>query len=331
MRYKQLFRIPILLAALCAILLMGCADGLSGSAIGQNASRTEALQQELAAMARDLADLNTYYSGLEFEVDETISLARSLMDLSEDMVSKASDYKPETVLALDESRQSLWRIENSLFDLIESRERTIGELLSLVTVDITYVLASYSNEEAEIEPASTERFDELFEVLANQEAESSGLLDQLFDIENNLTTMDLAPSTDTRASSPTGGANQGGSESNSEESLVFLWASSDEEYQEWITGEYYPCTSTPCGHLGVTTWNGKDIYVKVSGQNTDPDDDWYWAYIFQYAPGTWVIQYVSPALTDSAGNYLWNAHRYSDSTEPWNGTWDDITIHPFYQ
>ena len=331
MKYKQLFRIPMLLAALCVILLMGCGDGLSGSATGQNATRTEALQQELAAMARDLDDLNTYYSGLEFEVDETLSFARRLMVLSEDMVSKAGDHRPETALALDESRQSLSRIENSLFDLIESRERTIGELLSLVTIDITYALASYSNEEAGIEPASTdERFEGLFKVLSNQEAESSGLLDQLFDIENNLTTMDLAPSTDTEASSETVGPDQRGSESNSEEPPLFLWVSSDEEHQGWIRGEYYPCTSTPCGHLDVTTWNGKDIYVKVSGQSTDPYDGWYWAYIFQYSPGTWVIQYVSPALTDSAGNYLWNAHRYTDSTEPWNGTWEDITIHPFY-
>jgi hypothetical protein len=430
----------MVLAALCVILLIGCGDGLSGSATGQNATRTEALQEELAAMARDLDDLNTYYSGLEFEVDETLSFARRLIVLSEDMVSKAGDHRTENALALDESRQSLSRIENSLFDLIESRERTIGELLGLITVDITSVLASYSNEEAEIKPASAERFEGLFKVLADQEAESSGLLDQLFDIENNLTTMDLAPSPHTEESpvslldwhlerggdsnhvevSETGstytfemwlwsqpssdavlsivsgdtgevtvspatltftnsnwdsaqtvtltgvndtdldgdqattitlsgvgdnwgsdetlfvvtedddGDDQRGSESNSEESPVFLWASSDEEYQEWITGEYYPCTSTPCGHLSVTTWNGKDIYVKVSGQSTDLYDDWYWAYIFQYSPGTWVIQYVSPALTDSAGNYLWNAHRYTDSTEPWNGTWEDITIHTFY-
>ena len=91
-------------------------------------------------------------------------------------------------------------------------------------------------------------------------------------------------------------------------------------------------TPTPmpasCGHLDVTTWNDEEIYVKVAGQSTDPLDEWYWAYIYKFSPNTWVIQYVSPALTDSEGNYLWNAHRYSSGEEPWSQTWGDIDVDP---
>jgi len=95
----------------------------------------------------------------------------------------------------------------------------------------------------------------------------------------------------------------------------YLSVHSDEQYQGWITGDYYPCTSTPCGHLDVTTWYGGEIYVKISGQSTDPADNWYWAYIYKHSESTWVIQYVMPVLD------VWSPHNGLDESEPWMGDW----------
>ena len=328
MKLESLLRIPALLTILSMTLLLACGDGLSGSAIGQNATRTEALQQELTDMSEDLASLNAYYNDLEFEVEQTLVITRDLIDLSEDLSSQASNNDPGASTTLDDSRHTLWRIENSLIDVIEERERIIGELLGLITADITNVLVWFSTDEEEIRATPTQRFDELFEVLSDQEMQVTVLLHQLYDIEATLKTIDLIPNPDSQTSAVIGGSDGSGKDSGSDPAPFFLYVFSDEQYQEWITGEYHPCTSTPCGHLNVATWNGKEIYVKVSGQSSDPSDDWYWAYIFKYSPSTWVIQYVNPSLTDASGNYLWNAHRYSDGIEPWTGTWDGITVNP---
>ena len=322
MKRESFFRIPIILSTLFIVLLMGCGSGLGGSAIGQNATQTETLEQELTSMAADLASLNAYYRNLESEVEQTKTLNQNLIDLSEDLIAQDGNYSVETSAALDESRYTLWRFEDSLMEITEERERIIGELLGLITTDITNVLLRFSDDETEIEETPPEIFDALFDGLIQQEIQLSNVIHDLNNIETTLKTIDLTPVQGFNASSSERGL------TGSKPPPEFLYVSSDEQYQEWISGEYYPCTSTPCGHLNVTSWNNKEIYVKVSGQSTDPSDDWYWAYIFKYSPGTWVIQYVSPALTDASGNYMWNAHRYSDAVEPWTGVWDDITITP---
>ena len=322
MKRESFFRIPIILSTLFIVLLMGCGSGLGGSAIGQNATQTETLEQELTSMAADLASLNAYYRNLESEVEQTKTLNQNLIDLSEDLISQAENYNLGTSAGLDESRYALWRIEDSLMEITDERERIIGELLGLITTDITNVLLRFSDDETQIQETPPEIFDGLFDGLTSQEVKLSALVHDLNNIETTLKTIDLTPVQGFKASSSDGGPTE------SEPPPEFLYVSSDEQYQGWISGEYYPCTSTPCGHLNVTSWNNKEIYVKVSGQSTDPSDDWYWAYIFKYSPGTWVIQYVSPALTDASGNYMWNAHRYSDAVEPWTGVWDDIIITP---
>ena len=298
----------MILAVPCMILLSGCGDVLSGSATGQDVNPTEDHQQELAAITRDLEDLNTYYSGLEFRTLETLVFARNLLERSEEMAASATDADPVAVLALDESIDALWRIESSIFDLLESRERTIGEVLNVTTENLTSALASYPSE----------GLDEFLETLANQEAASDDLLDQLFDIDNKLMTMDLTPMLEGQASlvpatptpvpSPTPPLTPMPPGS-------YLAVHSDEQYQGWITGDYYPCTSTPCGHLDVTTWYGGEIYVRISGQSTDPLDDWYWAYIYKHSESTWVIQYVTPVLD------VWSPHNGLDESEPWMGDW----------
>jgi hypothetical protein len=87
--------------------------------------------------------------------------------------------------------------------------------------------------------------------------------------------------------------------------------------EAWGNGTFTRCTATPCGHLDVTTWSGREIYVKVSGHSQDPNDDWYYAYIFMRIEERWEIQFVEP------GPYA--AHRGIDAENPW-GDWGDLTV-----
>ena len=87
--------------------------------------------------------------------------------------------------------------------------------------------------------------------------------------------------------------------------------------EAWGNGTFTRCTTTPCGHLDVTTWSGREIYVKVSGHSQDPNDDWYYAYIFMRIEERWEIQFVEP------GPYA--AHRGIDAENPW-GDWGDLTV-----
>ena len=98
----------------------------------------------------------------------------------------------------------------------------------------------------------------------------------------------------------------------------------------WGNGTYTRCSSgATCGALSDGIFGGREVYVKPHANSDDPNDDWYYAYVFHKWEGeTWIIQYVSPALTNSAGNYLWNAHRYGDCENPWDGdcNWSGLTV-----
>ena len=87
--------------------------------------------------------------------------------------------------------------------------------------------------------------------------------------------------------------------------------------EAWGNGTFTRCTATPCGHLDVTSFSGREIYVKVSGHSQDPNDDWYYAYIFMRIEERWEIQFVEP------GPYA--AHRGIDAENPW-GDWGDLTV-----
>ena len=95
---------------------------------------------------------------------------------------------------------------------------------------------------------------------------------------------------------------------------------STSDWGGWANGTYTRCTGTPCGHLDVQTWNGREVYVKPGANSTDPDDGWYYAYIFARPGGqTWPIQYVKP-------DGQWNAHSYCDGSNPWTCNWPDSTV-----
>ena len=97
--------------------------------------------------------------------------------------------------------------------------------------------------------------------------------------------------------------------------------------EAWGNGTFSKCASAgSCGALQSGVFSGREVYVKPHANSSDPNSDWYWAYIFKkWDAETWIIQYVSPALTNSSGEYLWNAHRLTDSENPWRD-WGDLTV-----
>ena len=97
--------------------------------------------------------------------------------------------------------------------------------------------------------------------------------------------------------------------------------------EAWGNGTFSRCASdSSCGALQSGVFSGREVYVRPRANSADPKSDWYWAYIFKkWDAETWIIQYVNPALTNSSGGYLWNAHRYSDNENPW-GDWGDLTV-----
>jgi hypothetical protein len=97
--------------------------------------------------------------------------------------------------------------------------------------------------------------------------------------------------------------------------------------ETWGNGTFSRCASdSSCGALQSGVFSGREVYVRPHANSANPKSDWYWAYIFKkWDAETWIIQYVNPALTNSSGGYLWNAHRYSDSENPW-GDWGDLTV-----
>ena len=97
--------------------------------------------------------------------------------------------------------------------------------------------------------------------------------------------------------------------------------------EAWGNGTFSRCASDgSCGALQSGVFSGREVYVKPHANSSDPNSDWYWAYIFKkWDAETWIIQYVSPALTNSSGEYLLNAHRLSDGENPW-ADWGDLTV-----
>lgn len=112
-----------------------------------------------------------------------------------------------------------------------------------------------------------------------------------------------------------------------------FFAYSTAQHTEWLHGTFTLCTETPCGHLDQTTWNNREVYVKPSGLTSDPspykpngEPSWFWAYIFEFSPNNWAIQYVRPDLRDDAGNILWNAYQSGAGNTPVEAQWENIQM-----
>ena len=86
----MLYRSLVLITLLSLGLLVGCGDGLSGSATGRNVSDMEALQEELSEFARTLAEINDYHAIFEVLADESLVLADDLVAQIDELIETAS-------------------------------------------------------------------------------------------------------------------------------------------------------------------------------------------------------------------------------------------------
>jgi len=75
----MIFRPLLLLTLLSLGLLVGCGDGLSGSAIGRNVSDMESLQEGLSEYAEGLTQINSYHNEFEVLADESLVYADYLV------------------------------------------------------------------------------------------------------------------------------------------------------------------------------------------------------------------------------------------------------------
>ena len=101
MRDRMLFRSLVAITLLSLVLLVGCGDGLSGSATGRNVSDMEALQEKLSEFAENLAQFNEYHSDFEAMAYESLVLADETGDWIDELIDTAS---PESALTPDELR-----------------------------------------------------------------------------------------------------------------------------------------------------------------------------------------------------------------------------------
>jgi len=107
MRDRMLFRSLVSITLLSLVLLVGCGDGLSGSATGRNVSDMEALQEKLSEFAENLAQFNEYHSDFEAMAYESLVLADETVDWIDELIDTAS---PESALTPDELREIRGRI-----------------------------------------------------------------------------------------------------------------------------------------------------------------------------------------------------------------------------
>lgn len=326
-----MFRIPMLLAALCTILLIGCGDGISGSALGQDPKLAEALQIELADTAKDITVLAEYYNDTELQGKEILDFTQRLVSISENLAVRTSDAGPETLIRLEETRRTLWQIENSLNEIIDSRERLIGELLDLITSNITDTVDWYSTGKIENNPVSSnEKSNELASSLDELRTTVIDISNQLFGIETTLNTLELSTKPESQSSSKDWQPVSSPVVIEDDDVGLIVTFDSGVDGASWGNGTYTKCSiGATCGALSSGIFGGREVYVKPNANSDDPTDDWYYAYVFHKWEGqTWILQYVSPALTDSAGNYLWNAHRYGDCENPWDSdcNWSGLTV-----
>ena len=94
-------------AFLSLALLVGCGDGLSGSATGRNVSDMAAFQEGLSELAESLAQFNAYHSDFETMADQSLVLADDLLAQIDELIDTAD---PESPFTADELREVRDRI-----------------------------------------------------------------------------------------------------------------------------------------------------------------------------------------------------------------------------
>ncbi len=338
MRKKSIFRAALSISVLLLVLLVaGCGQGLSGQATGEDRGNTGITKQDISDISNNLADLHTSIEQLEIDIGvlnaSVAGIALSSGEPSEKVVGALNPSVADIAPLSGQPDDGLdWHLERygeegdvSLsetgstyafyMNLWSQPESDKGVVLSIVSDDTGEVTVS---------PSTLTFTSSNWQVL--QTVTLTGVDD---DAEDGSQTTTVTVSGVGDFWSPEGETLQvvTADDDVTTPSTLTVAFDSGVDGEAWGNGTFSKCASTgSCGALQSGVFSGREVYVKPHANSDDPSDDWYWAYIFKkWDAESWIMQYVNPALTDSSGAYLWNAHRYSDGENPW-GDWGDVTV-----
>ena len=332
----MIFRVTVSISVLLLVLLFaGCGQGLSGRATGEDGEEIRITKQEILDISNNLADLRTSIEQLENEI-EVLNASVASITLSsgqpfEKAVGVLDTSVADTANSSAQPGDSLdWHLERygeegdvslsetgstATFELNLWSQPESDAVLSIVSADTGEVTVSpstltftSSNWETKQTVTLTGVDDDAEDGTQTTTITVSGVGDFW---RSDQETLQVATADDD-ATLP---------------STLTVAFDSGVDGEAWGNGTFSRCASDgSCGALSSGVFSGREVYVRPGANSADPNSDWYWAYIFKkWDAETWIIQYVNPALTNSSGGYLWNAHRYSDSENPW-GDWGDLTV-----
>ena len=145
----MIFRPMLVLTLLLLALLTGCGGGLSGSATGQNASDTEALQERLLYVADVLNEINGYHNEFEDLANESLVSADDLVAQIDELIDMGDQVDPSTLEELIENREELTS-DMGFIEVIQNlkveRDAVMGEVLESFKSDIEYYMAQSSED-----------------------------------------------------------------------------------------------------------------------------------------------------------------------------------------
>ena len=190
----MIFRSLLLPTLLSLGLLVGCGDGLSGSAIGRNVSDMESLQEGLSEYAEGLTQINSYHNEFEVLADESLVYADDLVAEIDELIDTAG---PDSLFTLNELREISGQVadDGGIKEAIQSlkvdRDAVMGEVLESIKSDIEYFMTRSSEEpDLSLQRTTDERFQVLFDLLEAQNVELADLYGYLSDIKEDLSATD---------------------------------------------------------------------------------------------------------------------------------------------
>jgi hypothetical protein len=336
LRKKSIFRAALSISVLLLVLLVaGCGQGLSGQATGEDRGNTGITKQDISDISNNLADLHTSIEQLEKDI--------GVLNASVAGIALSSGEPFEKVVgALNPSVADIAPLSGQPDDGLDWHLERYGEegdvSLSETGTTATFGLNLWSQPESDVALSIVSADTGEVTVSPSTLTFTSSNWENIQTITLTGVDEDAEDGTQTTIITVSG---VGGFWRSDQETLQVVTADDDVtlpstltvafdsgvDGEAWGNGTFSKCASTgSCGALQSGVFSGREVYVKPHANSDDPNDDWYWAYIFKkWDAEAWIMQYVSPALTDSSGEYLWNAHRYSDGENPW-GDWGDVTV-----
>jgi hypothetical protein len=353
------------ISALVSILLLtGCGGGLSGQATGEDAEDIEALKQEIFAISTGLAKLTSQIEQADEAIEVLDASATNLARSVEQVLAELPDQQPsrtdgptqeklngllgpvDTRTTPDQTATSPVLLDWHLERYGEKGDVSLSEtgstyafymnLWSQPESDVVLSIVSDDTSEVTVSPSTLTFTSSNWQVL--QTVTLTGVDDD--DIDGSQTTT-VTVSGVGELWIPEGKTLQVvtadyDTPSDDTPSITAASVFTSEDWSSWANGTYTKCTGIPCGALDVATWNSEPIYVKPSGVSSDPNSDWYWAYVNKFRPSSyysvWTLAYVAPRydLSDPDcardDGWCWNVHTYCwGCNEPW-GEWGNVTV-----